>query len=100
MALSIEEVVAPGATATLRLEVPRSGGYIGYRYEVQDGAKSVDCLAGTVCPVAGAFWPAHPGLNRSDSSTIVEALFENRSADRERRAILTVYFKEGEGRRR
>jgi hypothetical protein len=73
----------PAGCQMLRLELPPNARYIGYRYEVQDGdAAAADC------------WPMDPLMFRDGTGkTTVSTVFENRSAN-ERRAVLTVYFKE------
>jgi hypothetical protein len=80
----------------LRIELPRNARYVGYRYEVQEGDQSTDCMAGKDCP-AGGRWPLDPVLRRDGAgNTTLATAFEN-LAGRERRAVLTVYFKEGSG---
>jgi hypothetical protein len=80
----------------LKIDLPRNARFIGYRYEVQDGGQGSDCLAGKDCP-AGGRWPLDPILRRDGAgTTTVATAFENRG-DRERRAVLTIYFKEGGG---
>ncbi|HVG07436.1 MAG TPA: hypothetical protein VNM67_07005 [Thermoanaerobaculia bacterium] len=123
-ALSVEVVAPPAAGATgcggglresllrrdvtglpagchmLRLQLPPNSRYIGYRYEVQDAAAAggnaaaANCEAGKDCPSGDARWPMDPLLFRDGTGkTTVSTAFENRSAS-ERRAVLTIYFKE------
>ncbi|MES1240826.1 MAG: hypothetical protein ABUT39_04340 [Acidobacteriota bacterium] len=81
----------------LRIDMPRNARFVGYRYEVQDGGQGSDCLAGKDCP-AGGRWPLDPVLRRDGAgTTTVATAFENRG-DRERRAVLTIYFTEGGGK--
>jgi hypothetical protein len=81
----------------VRIDLPKNARFIGYRYEVQDGGQGSDCLAGKDCP-AGGRWPMDPVLRRDgEGTTTVATAFENRG-DRERRAVLTVYFTEGGGK--
>jgi hypothetical protein len=82
----------------VRIDLPRNARFVGYRYEVQDGTgQGSDCLAGKDCP-AGGRWPLDPVLRRDGAgTTTVATAFENRG-DRERRAVLTVYFTEGGGK--
>jgi len=85
----------PAGCQMLRLELPPNARYIGYRYEIRDGGTNADCQAGKDCSSGDARWPMDPLLFRDGTGkTTVSAAFENRSADRERRAVLTVYFKE------
>lgn len=85
----------PAGCRMLRIELPPDVRYIGYRYEVQDGGASADCVAGKDCPAGNARWPVDPLLFRDGTGkTTVSTAFENRSPDRERRAVLTVYFRE------
>ena len=85
----------PAGCQMLRLELPPNARYIGYRYEVQDGGSAAaTCEAGKDCPSGGARWPMDPLLFRDGTGkTTISAAFENRSAN-ERRAVLTIYFKE------
>lgn len=85
----------PAGCRMLRVELPQNVRYVGYRYEVQDGGASSDCQAGKDCPAQGARWPMDPLLFRDGAGrTTVSTAFENLSPDRERRAVLTVYYKE------
>ena len=85
----------PAGCQMLRLELPPNARYIGYRYEVQDGGgAAANCEAGKDCPSGDARWPMDPLMFRDGTGkTTVSTAFENRSAG-ERRAVLTVYFKE------
>jgi hypothetical protein len=82
----------------LRIDLPKNARFVGYRYEVQAGdGQGSDCLAGKDCP-AGGRWPMDPILRRDGAGmTTVATAFENRG-DRERRAVVTVYFTEGGGK--
>jgi hypothetical protein len=91
--LTVEASVAPGASAPLTAELPRSARFVGYRYEVLDGWGGGDCVGDQECAVGQARWLGHPRVERAGAATTVGATFENRSADRERRARLTVYFR-------
>lgn len=85
-----------GGCHLFRIDLPKNARFVGYRYEVQDGSQGSDCLAGKDCP-SGGRWPMDPVLRRDAAgTTTVATAFENRG-DRERRAVLTVYFKEGGG---
>ncbi|HEX3127419.1 MAG TPA: hypothetical protein VH394_08820 [Thermoanaerobaculia bacterium] len=81
----------------VKIDLPKNARFVGYRYEVESGGQASDCLAGKDCP-AGGRWPLDPVLRRDGAgTTTVATAFENRG-DRERRAVLTVYFTEGGGR--
>jgi hypothetical protein len=82
----------------VRIDLPKNARFVGYRYEVQDGTgQASDCLAGKDCP-AGGRWPLDPVLRRDGAgTTTVATAFENRG-DRERHAVLTIYFTEGGGK--
>ena len=85
----------PPGCRMLRVELPEKVRYVGYRYEVQDGGTSTDCQAGKDCPSQGSRWPMDPLLFRDGTGrTTVSTAFENLSPDRERRAVLTVYYKD------
>lgn len=87
----------PAGCQMLRLELPPNSRYIGYRYEVQEaaGGAATNCEAGKDCPSGDARWPMDPLMFRDGTGkTTVSTAFENRSADRERRAVLTIYYKE------
>lgn len=93
--LQRDSVALPPGCRMLRVELPDKVRYVGYRYEVQDGGASTDCQAGKDCPAQGSRWPMDPLLFRDGAGrTIVSTAFENLSPDRERRAVLTVYYKD------
>jgi len=82
----------PAGCHVLRITVPAGARYLGYRFEVQDGGATLDCLARQDCPRGTGRWPADPVLVRGSGGTAVLAPFEAGPAERERRAVLTVYF--------
>lgn len=88
----------PAGCHVLRVTVPAGARYLGYRFEVQDGGATFDCLARQDCPQGTGRWPADPVLVRGSGGTIVLAPFEAGPAGRERRAVLTVYFTTGKRR--
>lgn len=90
----------PDGCHVLRIALPAGARYTGYRYDLQDGGDVRDCLAGRDCSGGGGRWPADPVLVRGPNGTVVLAAFESGAADRERRAVLTVYFSTGSVRRR
>lgn len=84
----------PPGCQMLRIELPQNVRYIGHRFQVQDGGTAAECLEGKDC-AGDSRWPMAPLLFRDGTGkTTVSAAFENRSPDRERRAVLTVYFKQ------
>ncbi|HKV10678.1 MAG TPA: hypothetical protein VJ725_21235 [Thermoanaerobaculia bacterium] len=93
--------VPPGLPAgchVLRIAVPQGARYLGYRFEVQDGGATYDCLAGQDCSRGLGRWPGDPVLVRGSGGTVVLAPFEAGPAERERRAVLTVYYTTGKRR--
>lgn len=80
----------PASCGVVQASLPAGVRYVGYRFEVQDGAEGFDCLTGKEC-VPGGQWPLDPVVRRAESGTGVLAAFENRGS-RERRAVLTVYY--------
>ncbi len=85
----------PTGCNVLRITLPAGARYTAYRYEVQDGKESLDCPTAQDCPNHLGRWPMDPVLIRGPQGTIVLAPFESGPADRERRAVLTVYFTTG-----
>ncbi len=84
-----------GTASSCRLvsvSLPRGARFAGFRYEAFDGADGGDCQAQQDCPLGDARWPSYPVIERGRVSTVVYAVFENRSPDRPRRARMTVYF--------
>jgi hypothetical protein len=51
------------------------------------------CAPGQTCAIGDAAWLGSARVERGPSATVVYGLFENRSADRGRRAILTAYYR-------
>jgi hypothetical protein len=82
----------PAGCHVLRIALPAGARYTGYRFEVQAGGDPLDCLAGQSCPQGAGRWPINPVLVRQPTGTIILAPFEAGPAERERRAVLTVYF--------
>jgi hypothetical protein len=79
----------------LRITLPAGARYTAYRYEVQDGNDYLDCATGQGCPNSTGRWPIDPVLIRNPQGTIILAPFESGPAERERRAVLTVYYTAG-----
>ena len=85
----------PASCNVLRITLPAGTRYTAYRYEVQDGNDYLDCATGQGCPNNTGRWPIDPVLIRNPQGTIILAPFESGTAERERRAVLTVYFTAG-----
>lgn len=83
----------PAGCHVLRVTLPAGAKYSGYRYEVQDGGEGFDCPAGKNCPNGTGRWPVDPVVVKNPEGTVVLAPFESGPAQRDRRAVLTVYFK-------
>ncbi len=90
----------PDGCHVLRVALPAGARYTGYRFDLQDGGETRDCLAGRDCTGGGGRWPVDPVLVRDPSGTVLLAPFESGGVERERRAVLTVYFSTGSTRRR
>jgi hypothetical protein len=90
----------PAGCTVLRIALPTGARYTAYRYEVQDGKDSLDCPTAQDCPNRTGRWPMDPVLLRNPQGTVVLAPFESGPADRERRAVLTVYFTFGTGKKK
>ncbi|MFL6195109.1 MAG: carboxypeptidase-like regulatory domain-containing protein [Thermoanaerobaculia bacterium] len=82
----------PAGCDVLQITLPEGARYIGYRFEVQDGGESLDCPTAKDCPRGLGRWPADPIVIRGPQKAVVRAAFESGPADRERRAVFTVYF--------
>jgi hypothetical protein len=85
----------PAGCHVLGVNVPAGNRYTAYRFEIQDGGASRDCIAGQDCPVGAGRWPVNPVLVRRPEGTLVLAPFEAGASDRERRVVLTVYYATG-----
>ncbi len=83
----------PAGCHVLQVTLPAGAKYSGYRYEIQDGKDSFDCPAGKDCPGSSGRWPVDPIVTKNPEGTRVLAPFESGAGERERRAVLTVYFK-------
>jgi len=89
----------PPGCHVLRIALPAGARYTGYRFEVQTGGDSLDCLAGQSCPQSTGRWPINPVLLRQPEGTVILAPFEAGPSERERRAVFTAYFTTGTARR-
>ena len=73
--------------------LPKGAKYIGFRYEAGDKNGMGDCLPHRDCLVRESKWIGNPVIDRTSGVTVVWGTFLNESKKRQRRAILTVYFK-------
>ncbi len=89
----------PADCHVLRIALPAGARYTGYRFEVQTGGDSLDCLAGQNCPQSTGRWPINPVLLRQPEGTVILAPFEAGPSERERRAVFTAYFTTGPAKR-
>lgn len=93
--------LAPGSPCQLLLVVlPANQRYSGYAYEASDAKGSGPCVGAEPCEIGDAAWSGHPVVERTEKGTFLYAIFSNRSAERERRAKLIVYFRPGEAPRK
>jgi hypothetical protein len=87
-----ELVSSQSSCPLLAVLLPSGARFIGFRYLAADRSGELDCLGTEPCGVGEARWLANPEIERTDSVTVVWALFENRSRQQDRRAELRVYF--------
>jgi hypothetical protein len=80
----------PAGCAVLRIDLPLTSRYSGFRYESSagDGGRSADCFARQECAQGGLF-PVEPVVRKVETSTVVFALFESRTRSK---AGFTVYW--------
>ncbi len=81
-----------GTCRVLAVSIPRGAKFSGFRYEAADDRGQADCVGDQDCPVGESRFLGNPGIERGQEVTVVYSVFENRSADRQRRARLTAYF--------
>jgi hypothetical protein len=84
-----EPIAACGVVGVV---IPNGSRYVGYRYEIFDGSSRGECVADRPCTLGQARWLGHPRIERGGGRTIIWGVFENGTADRHRRARLTVFF--------
>jgi hypothetical protein len=66
----------PAGCAVLRVDLPRTARYTGFRYEARSAtAPSADCFPGRDCPSGGRF-AGEPLVRRDAVGTIVFAVYE------------------------
>jgi hypothetical protein len=76
----------------LAVSLPRGAKFAGFRYEASDDRGQADCVGDQDCPIGDSRFLGNPGIERGAEVTVVWAVFENSSTERQRRARLTVYF--------
>jgi hypothetical protein len=76
--------------------IPADAEYIAYRYEVYEGDKRGDCAADQPCTTPQARWHGQPHVERGQR-TVIWGVFENLSAQHERRGRLVVMFTPASG---
>jgi hypothetical protein len=84
---------AAGSCQAMGVVLPRGARFVGFRYQAADAVSGLgECPPAGDCQIGEARWIGNPVIERSDELTVVYAVFENRSGDRERRPRLVVYF--------
>ena len=88
-------VASDGGSACrlLAVTLPSSAKFLGYRYDASDTGGSADCMQGQECPIGRASFAQHAAVERGPNGSVVWVLFENRDAQRARRAELVVYYR-------
>jgi hypothetical protein len=76
----------------MAVSLPRSAKFTGFRFEAADDRGQADCVGDQDCPVGESRFLGNPGIERGAEVTVVWAVFENSSAERQRRARFTAYF--------
>ena len=76
----------------LAAALPRGARFTGFRYEAADERGQADCAGDRDCPIGESRFLGNPGIERGAETTVIFAVFENRSTDSQRRARLTAYF--------
>jgi hypothetical protein len=75
------------------LVLPKAVRFSRIRLGAEDREAIGNCAPGQTCSIGDAAWLGSVLVERGPSATVVYGLFENRSADRGRRAILTAYYR-------
>jgi outer membrane biosynthesis protein TonB len=84
---------APGASCQLlALVLPKGARYKGYAYEASEVGRTGACIGDQPCEIGAARFLGHPETEKVGEATVIFGVFENTSAERERRAKLIVYF--------
>jgi hypothetical protein len=91
---SLGALVSPASSCVaLGIVLPAGSRYVGFRYEAGERGTTGDCPIGGACQIGEASWRGQPVITQEAGVTVVHAVFENRSARRERLPRLTVYFR-------
>ncbi|MCH9651345.1 MAG: hypothetical protein K0U98_24175 [Deltaproteobacteria bacterium] len=90
-------MAAEGACQVIAAALPQGTRFAGYGYEVRDSTSGGNCQADQDCSIGLAKWLGHPSVVKSDESSLVYGIFENRSTERPRTARLILYFKAPKG---
>ena len=75
------------------LVLPRAVRFSRVSYSAGDSQGSGGCTPGQTCRIGEAAWLGSALVERGPSTTVVFALFENRSTERGRRAFLTAFYR-------
>jgi hypothetical protein len=75
------------------LVLPKSVRFSRVRLGASDRENAGECPPGQSCAIGDAAWLGSAMMERGPSATVVYGLFENRSTDKGRRAILTAYYR-------
>lgn len=75
------------------LVLPKEVRFSRVRLAASDLESADNCSPGQPCPIGDAIWLGNLRVERGPSATVVYGLFENRSTDRGRRAILVAYYR-------
>ncbi len=75
------------------LVLPKAVRFSRLRIGAMDQENGGACAPGQTCPIGDAVWLGSARVERGPSATIVYGLFENRSTERGRRAILMAYYR-------
>jgi len=89
----------PPGCHVLKVVLPAGMRFTAFRYEAQAGGYSFDCATGQPCSQDTGRWPIDPVLIRDPKGTVVLAPFENGASQGDHRAVLTVYYTAGTGKR-
>jgi len=75
------------------LVLPKEVRFSRVRLAASDHDETGNCAPGQTCSIGDALWIGSTLVERGPSATVIYGLFENRSAERGRRAVLTAYYR-------